>query len=79
MEPDKTLEDNIARIAAKYAPDYPQIDTCETWEKLYAIEGALDGLDMANQDLHKILEYYRERDGHSISESIRNYESILKN
>jgi hypothetical protein len=46
----------IDEMAKEIAPDYPGIKTCDSTEQLWAIRSSYEGLHMANNDLHYILE-----------------------
>ncbi len=53
------IKDRIKELAKQTAPDYPNIETVDTWEQLYAIDCAYRGTNMANQDLHLLIEELR--------------------
>ena len=53
------IQMNITELAKKIAPDYPNIETVDTWEQLYAIDCAYRGTNMANNDLHLLINELR--------------------
>lgn len=55
------LNDKIRKIALEVAPDYPQIETCDEFECLYAIHSSYQGTHAANEDLHLILKVLMKR------------------
>ncbi len=55
------LELRLAEIAEEICPDYPDIKTCDTWEKLYAIEQSHRGFLAANRDLRILVSTLREK------------------
>lgn len=50
------LDIRIQEIGVKCCPDYPDIRNQESFGYLWAIEQTLEGVNLANQDLHKIIE-----------------------
>ena len=70
------LADRIAEMAKAIAPKYPDIDKCDLFEQLYAIESSYLGTKDANQDLHKLIAVLRERLGMSVGEMIDLSDSI---
>lgn len=49
----------IEEIALKHCADYPDIETQNRAGKLYAIDATLEGITLANKDLHKVIENLR--------------------
>lgn len=54
------INERIKEISERFCPDYPGIKECDEIERLYAIESALDGLTMANNDLHSVIKALRK-------------------
>ena len=52
------IEKRIDALVLKFCPDYPQLKTASTFEKLWALESTLDGTIAANEDLHKLIKDY---------------------
>lgn len=46
----KLLKDRIREIALKHCAEYPDIDSCGSQERMWAIEATLDGLRLAVSD-----------------------------
>jgi hypothetical protein len=65
-----TLENRIEEIALKIAPDYPNIQNCDSWEKLYAIESSCLGTNAAN-DLHLLIIAMQSKLGWTTEELLR--------
>lgn len=55
------LKNRVKEIAVKIAPDYPNVEMTTTWDQLYAIETAYEGISLANDDMHYILKTLMER------------------
>ena len=53
------FEQRFKEIAIEIAPDYPGIKTAEPWEQLYAIKSSYEGVSLACDDLHKLIEKMR--------------------
>ena len=68
------LTERIKEIALDIAPDYPRIADAEPWEHLYAIESAYKGTDLANGDLHKLVDRLREKLGWTALEVVEFWE-----
>ena len=49
------IENRIKEIAVKHSGDYPDIENCDPIEQLWAIECSIEGTDLANIGLHKII------------------------
>lgn len=62
------IEDKIEEIAKKHCKDYPNIAYVTPWEQLYAIESYLEGIKLANNDLHKIIKELMKKHNISIEE-----------
>jgi len=53
------INSRIEEIALKHCADYPNIKTETRAGRLYAIDSTLEGIALANKDLHKIIEALR--------------------
>lgn len=51
----KLISQRINEIAQKHASEYPNIQTADPLEQLWAIYSTLEGTIKANEDLHKML------------------------
>lgn len=43
----------LSDAAAKHCADYPNISECPPWEKLHALVQTIEGVMLANEDVHK--------------------------
>lgn len=57
------LEARIAEIAQKVAPDYPSIESCDSWQHLWAIETSYQGCEAANNDWKRLTEKLQAKIG----------------
>lgn len=56
---DKVVKQKIREIAEEYSSDVlVNIDKYSTLEQIVAIENTIKGTERANNDLHKIVEYF---------------------
>ena len=60
---DAQLKTRIHKMALTMSPDYPDIEQCKPFEQLYAIEGAYQGTEAANKDLHLLIGMLRDKLG----------------
>jgi hypothetical protein len=70
MIPDRldAFFEHLKNRAHELASDYPWKGTEDAWEFLYAITATLEGTNAANEDLHHLLEQFRqeEQESHEI-------------
>lgn len=57
------LEKRIHEIATNLCQDYPDIEKCDAFEQLWAIEQSHIGTNMACDYLHKILKKFQAKCG----------------
>jgi len=57
----KTVEEGLKEAAIEIAPDYPNIETADQIEQLWAIKSTFEGVKAANDDLHKLIDVLRGR------------------
>jgi len=55
------LEERIKEIALNVAPDYPDIEKCDSIEQCWAIEQTFQGILAANQDCHDEIRNLKEQ------------------
>lgn len=53
------INSRIEEIALKHCADYPNIKNETRAGRLYAIDSTLEGISLANKDLHKVIENLR--------------------
>lgn len=51
----KQLKNN----AKELCPDFPNVETCDPWDDLWAIKSYALGTDQANIDLHELIDVLR--------------------
>jgi hypothetical protein len=61
VDSSERLEVAVRELAKEVAPCYPDIDKCEIWECLWAIKSSYEGLELANQDLHRGISKLQKR------------------
>ena len=66
------LDERITEIACTYCADYPKIKEVETWEKFYAIESMIEGINLAIEDWCNLHKEKQER-----IDKLEKYNSIL--
>jgi hypothetical protein len=72
------IEEKINEIALKYCPDYPRISEIESWEQLYAIESELIGINLANEDCHKMIKYLAKLLGYTMDDLFEIWSLVMK-
>jgi len=65
-----SYDEPVRKLAKAIAPDYPDIDNVPFWELLWAIRASYEGLESANNDLHKGIAKLQKRFGIDIYETI---------
>ena len=53
----------LTEVTNELCADYPNIESAEPWERLYALEQSYRGIDAATDDLHAVIEKLRIRCG----------------
>jgi hypothetical protein len=67
--------ENVRKVSREIAPDYPQINTDLSMnEHLWAIVESYRGLELANLDLHKFIEFLCGKLGKTVLEVLEEYE-----
>ena len=69
------IKDKVEELSLKVSPDYPNIEKCDLVERLWAIETTFDGIELANQDLHKFIDILRDKLGYSNDDLMNLWES----
>lgn len=73
------LETLIAEIAKEHCADYPNIETVEPWEQLYAIKSTMIGTSLACNDCWVIIRFLQEKLGMEDLELANVWQSLIKN
>ena len=53
----QALVDEIRDIAIENCSDYPLIEECDSFERLYAIRNTIKGTEDANKELHLFIKF----------------------
>lgn len=61
---------SITTLAIKVAPNYPNIESVDPSEQLYAIDTAVQGLELANEDLFNSVSHLQKRLGTNVFETL---------
>ena len=51
----------LIEISNKHCSDYPNIKTCNAFERLYAVESTLEGISAANAECHQMIQILAEK------------------
>ena len=70
--------ERINELAKEIASEYPNIESVDTWEKLYAIESSYKGTEASLQDWMKIAYILRDKLGMSQDELVALWAKEIK-
>lgn len=71
------IEKRIKEIATNFCSEYPNINNCNSYEQLYAIESYLQGITEANNDCHKVINILQEKENLSDADIVEMFEKIM--